>query len=51
MEEIDSTQFSGTPVTYLVINEKGEVIRIKVDANTTLTQEQYRLLKDSGHAS
>lgn len=51
MEEIDSTKLSGTSVTYLVTNERGEVIRIKVDANTTLTQEQYALLKDSGHAS
>lgn len=47
MEEIDSTKLQGIPVTYLVTNEKGEIIKIKVDANTTLTQEQYDLLKIS----
>ena len=50
MEEIDSTKMAGTPVTYLVTLENGEILKIVVNANTTLTEEQYNLLKKAGHA-
>lgn len=47
MEEIDSTKLQGIPVTYLITLENGEIKKVTVNANTTLTQEQYDLLKIS----